>query len=274
VTAGTFDPFGSPDDKSILMQMLMKCSDVSNPTKEWPLYQEWINRILQEFYNQGDLEKKLGLPISPFMNRESIGPSAQKGFIEYIVYPLFEALESWTDISEIKGNLDSSRDRFCGTASNNGPSSETGNGSGGGAGGSNGGVGKKQQRKSLRPLKMDVNPSNGSLANGVRSANELSTFRKLINLNDTTSGSSGARRASVVPFRAPNFFSSHSRSHSTIGILSTVLNPTRSMESGVSPTHYSDNNLHGVREDDDETPPGSNNVISKDEDPFPSEKRT
>ena len=260
------------------MQMLMKCSDVSNPTKEWPLYQEWINRILQEFYNQGDMEKKLGLPISPFMNRESPGPSAQKGFIEYIVYPLFEALESWTDISEIKRNLDASRDRFCGTST----SSDTGNGGGSsGATGSGGGVGKKH-RKSLRPLKVDATLADGeSFSGGIRSANELSSFRKIISLNDPSSAAGGgSRRASVAPFRATNFFSSHNRSHSTIGILSNVLSQTRSMDSGL-PAHQttSDTHLFGVQEVDDETPvpttaAASKPVISKDADPFPLEKRT
>lgn len=112
ITSGTFDPFGNADDQSILMQMLMKCADVSNPTKELSLYEKWIDRIMTEFYNQGDMEKQLGLPVSPFMNREA-GSSAQKGFIEFIVYPLFEALEQWTPLYELKVNLEKSRERFC-----------------------------------------------------------------------------------------------------------------------------------------------------------------
>ncbi|EGF79038.1 hypothetical protein BATDEDRAFT_12624, partial [Batrachochytrium dendrobatidis JAM81] len=57
------------DDRLTLMQMLMKCADVSNPTKAWPLYQEWITRITEEFFNQGDRESALGLPFSPYCNR-------------------------------------------------------------------------------------------------------------------------------------------------------------------------------------------------------------
>jgi hypothetical protein len=95
------------------MQMLMKCADVSNPTKEWPIYSEWIDRITTEFYNQGDMEKQLGLPVSPFMNRDSPSTSSQKGFIEFIVYPLFEALEYWTPLKDLKFNLDLHRDKFC-----------------------------------------------------------------------------------------------------------------------------------------------------------------
>ena len=120
MTAGTFDPKTSQEDKQCLMQILMKSSDVSNPTKSWPIYQEWITRITEEFFNQGDKERELGLPISPFCNRD--GPNAnsptssQQGFIEFIVNPLFEALECWTSLGVIRDGLDDSRERFCGVA--------------------------------------------------------------------------------------------------------------------------------------------------------------
>jgi hypothetical protein len=96
------------------MQILMKCADVANPTKEWPIYQEWISRITTEFYNQGDRERALNLPISPFMNRESTGSttSSQTGFIQYVVYPLFEALDSWIPLNEIKATLDANKALF------------------------------------------------------------------------------------------------------------------------------------------------------------------
>lgn len=94
------------------MKILIKCADVSSPTKEFPIYNQWIKRITQEIYKQGDMEKLLGLSISPFMNREQ-SSSSQKSFIEFIVYPLFEALEQWTPIPQIKINLDNNREKFC-----------------------------------------------------------------------------------------------------------------------------------------------------------------
>ncbi|RKO92309.1 hypothetical protein BDK51DRAFT_12619, partial [Blyttiomyces helicus] len=69
VGGGEFDPEGAREDRTLLMQMLMKCADVSNPTKAAPLYYEWIQRITAEFHAQGDREKALGLPVSPFCNR-------------------------------------------------------------------------------------------------------------------------------------------------------------------------------------------------------------
>ncbi|KAJ3063019.1 hypothetical protein HDU98_001113, partial [Podochytrium sp. JEL0797] len=94
LTGDTFDPLGTREDRTLLMQMLMKCSDVSNPTKVGPEYDMWIDRIHEEWYMQGDMEKAVGLPISAFMNRD--GPhasnpaSSQTGFINFIVGPLYE----------------------------------------------------------------------------------------------------------------------------------------------------------------------------------------
>ena len=197
VTSGTFDPLSNQDDRLILQQMLMKCADVSNPTKEWPIYQEWINRILEEFYNQGDLERKLGLPISPFMNRDSIGgPSAQKGFIEFIVYPLFEALEFWTPLRDIKVTLDSSRDRFCVDHTATKDSAEFAN-----------------KKKSLRPLKIDFNSDQSGSGSMIRSASDYSP--PLSARRASVAMMNGPRRASVVNI-IRNF--THTRAHSTTAV--------------------------------------------------------
>ncbi|KAJ3274443.1 cAMP-specific 3',5'-cyclic phosphodiesterase 4D [Borealophlyctis nickersoniae] len=118
LTGDEFDPVGSREDRGLMMQMLMKCSDVSNPTKSWPLYSEWISRITQEFFMQGDREKALGLPVSPFCNRDGANAtnptSSQKSFIEFIVAPLFEAFGAWCEVREVKEGLEASRVRFSG----------------------------------------------------------------------------------------------------------------------------------------------------------------
>ncbi|KAI9208239.1 Pde4d2 in complex with inhibitor Npv [Polychytrium aggregatum] len=113
VNGGGFDPLSSGEDKSLLMQMLMKCADVSNPTKSWPIYCEWIKRITEEFFSQGDQEKQHGLPISPFCNRDAPSAtnpaSSQKSFIEFIVAPLFEALCEWQPMPEVQEGLERNR---------------------------------------------------------------------------------------------------------------------------------------------------------------------
>ena len=42
---------------------------------------------------QSDKEKKDGLPIAPFMDRDRVTkPGAQIGFIRFVLLPLFESL--------------------------------------------------------------------------------------------------------------------------------------------------------------------------------------
>lgn len=48
---------------------------------------------MEEYFNQSDQEKKDSLPVAPFMDRDRVTkPTAQIGFIKYVLLPLFEAL--------------------------------------------------------------------------------------------------------------------------------------------------------------------------------------
>lgn len=49
--------------------------------------------MLEEYFNQSDREKIEGLPVAPFMDREKVTkPSAQIGFIKFVLIPMFEAI--------------------------------------------------------------------------------------------------------------------------------------------------------------------------------------
>ena len=48
---------------------MVHCADLSNPTKPRHCYNQWVNRITEEFFCQGDREKKLDMPISPMCER-------------------------------------------------------------------------------------------------------------------------------------------------------------------------------------------------------------
>jgi hypothetical protein len=52
------------NDKAITMNILMHISDISNPAKNWDICFKWTNLLFVEFFNQGDKEKDLDLPIS------------------------------------------------------------------------------------------------------------------------------------------------------------------------------------------------------------------
>ncbi|KAI8611278.1 hypothetical protein BC830DRAFT_1068946 [Chytriomyces sp. MP71] len=111
--AQTFDPKESREDRIILLKILMKCADVSNPTKEWNICFRWCKLVLEEFMRQGDMEKSLGLPVSPFMDRENVNvPSSQIGFMDYVLLPLFEAVNKYTEVPHILGTLQANRDHW------------------------------------------------------------------------------------------------------------------------------------------------------------------
>ncbi|XP_067950916.1 high affinity cGMP-specific 3',5'-cyclic phosphodiesterase 9A-like [Watersipora subatra] len=76
-----------------LMRILIKCADISNECRPMEVAEPWIDCLLQEFFNQSDLEKKEGLPVAPFMDREKVNKhSSQVNFIQFVLLPLFESL--------------------------------------------------------------------------------------------------------------------------------------------------------------------------------------
>ncbi|KFP05754.1 cAMP-specific 3',5'-cyclic phosphodiesterase 4D, partial [Calypte anna] len=83
-------------DRIQVLQNMVHCADLSNPTKPLDLYRQWTDRIMEEFFRQGDRERERGMEISPMCDRHNASvEKSQVGFIEYIVHPLWEA---WADL--------------------------------------------------------------------------------------------------------------------------------------------------------------------------------
>ncbi|KAI8825843.1 uncharacterized protein EV422DRAFT_143444 [Fimicolochytrium jonesii] len=88
----TFGMELNPDNKVAVAEIAMKCSDLCNPTKIFPLSKKWTDAVMEEFYLQGDRERELGLPVSQFMDRNNTNvPKCQIGFIDFLVAPLFDS---------------------------------------------------------------------------------------------------------------------------------------------------------------------------------------
>ncbi|KAM8825837.1 3',5'-cyclic-AMP phosphodiesterase 7B-like isoform 1-T1 [Synchiropus picturatus] len=86
--------------RHFILQIALKCADVCNPCRDWQLSKQWSERVCEEFYRQGDLERKFDLEISPLCNQQSDSvPTIQIGFISYIVAPLFEEWHRFTEPS-------------------------------------------------------------------------------------------------------------------------------------------------------------------------------
>ena len=54
-----------------MLKSLVHCSDLSNPTKPLELYRHWTDRVMQEFFRQGDLEREQDLDVSPMCDRRT-----------------------------------------------------------------------------------------------------------------------------------------------------------------------------------------------------------
>ncbi|XP_077462168.1 3',5'-cyclic-AMP phosphodiesterase 4C-like [Stigmatopora argus] len=79
-----------------VMRNMVHCADLSNPTKPLPLYRQWTERIMQEFFRQGDKERERGMEISAMCDKHTASvEKSQVGFIDYIVHPLWE---TWADL--------------------------------------------------------------------------------------------------------------------------------------------------------------------------------
>ncbi|XP_064413719.1 3',5'-cyclic-AMP phosphodiesterase 4D isoform X1 [Latimeria chalumnae] len=83
-------------DRIQVLQNMVHCADLSNPTKPLQLYRQWTNRVMEEFFRQGDRERERGMEISPMCDKHNASiEKTQVGFIDYIVHPLWE---TWADL--------------------------------------------------------------------------------------------------------------------------------------------------------------------------------
>ena len=86
------------------MTVILKASDISNPTRPLPIYAAWVEGIMREFFAQGDAEKALGLPVSMNCDRESVNVNkCQVGFISFIVAPIWKGVAEF--LPEVKQQL-------------------------------------------------------------------------------------------------------------------------------------------------------------------------
>eukprot|EP00927_Polykrikos_kofoidii_P086174 TRINITY_DN9576_c0_g1_i2.p1 TRINITY_DN9576_c0_g1~~TRINITY_DN9576_c0_g1_i2.p1 ORF type:complete len:604 (-),score=108.49 TRINITY_DN9576_c0_g1_i2:35-1846(-) len=79
-------------DRQTLLKVLMHAADVSNPTRPERIMKFWVRRVLMEFWDQGDEERRLGVEISPLCDRAAgltTVPNGQIGFANFIVKPLY-----------------------------------------------------------------------------------------------------------------------------------------------------------------------------------------
>ncbi|CAJ0931787.1 unnamed protein product, partial [Mesorhabditis belari] len=80
-------------DRVLVAKMLIKLADINSPSKPYQLHRQWTERICEEFYEQGDEEKRRGMVVTPYMDRSDPQVAKlQDSFIAHVVSPLAVAL--------------------------------------------------------------------------------------------------------------------------------------------------------------------------------------
>ena len=77
---------GSPQ----VLRAVVHCADLSNPTRALPLSRQWSERIMEEFFQQGDRERQRGMEVSAMCDRGTAsieraqvgrGPGGERGLV-------------------------------------------------------------------------------------------------------------------------------------------------------------------------------------------------
>lgn len=107
-------PYDMSKDENRLkvMQLILKCGDISNVSRPFELADKWCDVLCEEFFRQGDLEMANGMEYTSNLNdREHLDkPKSQIGFYTFVCLPLytlaaraFPALQA--NVDQIQSNL-------------------------------------------------------------------------------------------------------------------------------------------------------------------------
>lgn len=81
------------EKRVLFASFLLHVADISNPGRDWNTCERWAGLVMNEFFSQGDLEKKLDLPVSMNCDREKVlVPFAQIGFGKFVIRDLYALL--------------------------------------------------------------------------------------------------------------------------------------------------------------------------------------
>ena len=96
------------------MDIIIHACDISNPTKPLDVYEQWADKVMNEFWLQGDKEREMGIPISFLCDRYTITKAqGQVGFMEGVVTPFFSFfVKFFPGIDFLTDNLSKNKEAF------------------------------------------------------------------------------------------------------------------------------------------------------------------
>ena len=100
------------DENQNYMNLIVHTADISNPTKPFNIYLKWAKLVFEEFCQQGDKEKVLGLPCSYDRKKVKL-VSNQISFIDYVVESFISLyIAVFPDLKFVYDNLLNNRERI------------------------------------------------------------------------------------------------------------------------------------------------------------------
>lgn len=103
------------EDKLLLGAAIIKCADISNPSRPFHVAEKWSKALLKEFSMQAGLERKMGYPVCMPVDPRNLGQQAksQIDFITTWAHPLFAAVvEIITDLQFCLDQLQSNKQEW------------------------------------------------------------------------------------------------------------------------------------------------------------------
>lgn len=96
-----------------LLEAVVHAADISNPCKPKAMMLYWTQRVVDEFWAQGDEEMRLNIEVSPMCSRaagENSIPKQQLGFIDFVIAPYYTPLaQLLPEVEEATKNMADNR---------------------------------------------------------------------------------------------------------------------------------------------------------------------
>lgn len=104
----------TPANTQLMVNALLHCGDIGNPMKPWELCKSYADKILDEFFAQGDREKELGIPVQVLNDRDKVSrPNSQIGFIEFVIAGMAESMVNlFPTLDSLSDNLRDNVERW------------------------------------------------------------------------------------------------------------------------------------------------------------------
>lgn len=102
------------DEQQDLINFIIHLADISHSTKSFDISSKWTDLIMEEYWNQGDMEKSKGLQVSFLCDRDTADvPRSQIGFIRGIIMPSIDVfVEILPSFQFLKDNLESNLEKW------------------------------------------------------------------------------------------------------------------------------------------------------------------